>query len=155
MKFNVGERHSFIIRPSLNIQDFSDFSEQRSLVRNRFGCDDIRFLFITGSRITGMNVWVLMFPILSIIVIVSIKRGVPLSMSLLGNYYDNETDALNEQYTFRKPDMPLDLFWQVRCPHSRTSVKHARSWLVRGVVYTEPLSRRFRMRLGIRFYLQS
>ncbi len=77
MKFNVGERHSFIIRPSLNIQDFSDFSEQRSLVRNRFGCDDIRFLFITGSRITGMNVWVLMFPILSIIVIVSIKGGVP------------------------------------------------------------------------------
>ena len=44
MKFNVGERHSFIIRPSLNIQDFSDFSEQRSLVRNRFGCDDIRFV---------------------------------------------------------------------------------------------------------------
>ncbi len=39
----------------------------------------------------------------------------------------------------------LTLFWQVRCPHSRTSVKHARSWLVRGWFIREPLSRRFRM----------
>lgn len=144
MKFNVGERHSFIIRPSLNIQDFSDFSEQRSLVRNRFGCDDIRFvhnrLSDNRNERLGINVsntfnYRYRFH----------KRGRSLSMSLLGNYYDNETDALNEQYTFRKPDMPLDPLW-ASSVSSQQNFRKTRKVMARtGVVYTEPLSRRFRM----------
>lgn len=144
MKFNVGERHSFIIRPSLNIQDFSDFSEQRSLVRNRFGCDDIRFvhnrLSDNRNERLGINVsntfnYRYRFH----------KRGRSLSMSLLGNYYDNETDALNEQYTFRKPDMPLDPLL-VSSVSSQQNFRKTRKVMARtGVVYTEPLSRRFRM----------
>lgn len=144
MKFNVGERHSFIIRPSLNIQDFSDFSEQRSLVRNRFGCDDIRFvhnrLSDNRNERLGINVsntfnYRYRFH----------KRGRSLSMSLLGNYYDNETDALNEQYTFRKPDMPLDPLL-ASSVSSQQNFRKTRKVMARtGVVYTEPLSRRFRM----------
>ena len=144
MKFNVGERHSFIIRPSLNIQDFSDFSEQRSLVRNRFGCDDIRFVHnrLSDNRNErwGINVsntfnYRYRFH----------KRGRSLSMSLLGNYYDNETDALNEQYTFRKPDMPLDPLL-ASSVSSQQNFRKTRKVMARtGVVYTEPLSRRFRM----------
>ena len=144
MKFNVGERHSFIIRPSLNIQDFSDFSEQRSLVRNRFGCDDIRFvhnrLSDNRNERLGINVsntfnYRYHFH----------KRGRSLSMSLLGNYYDNETDALNEQYTFRKPDMPLDPLL-ASSVSSQQNFRKTRKVMARtGVVYTEPLSRRFRM----------
>ena len=144
MKFNVGERHSFIIRPSLNIQDFSDFSEQRSLVRNRFGCDDIRFIHnrLSDNRNErlGINVsntfnYRYRFH----------KRGRSLSMSLLGNYYDNETDALNEQYTFRKPDMPLDPLL-ASSVSSQQNFRKTRKVMARtGVVYTEPLSRRFRM----------
>ena len=144
MKFNVGERHSFIIRPSLNIQDFSDFSEQRSLVRNRFGCDDIRFvhnrLSDNRNERLGINVsntfnYRYRFH----------KRGRSLSVSLLGNYYDNETDALNEQYTFRKPDMPLDPLL-ASSVSSQQNFRKTRKVMARtGVVYTEPLSRRFRM----------
>ena len=144
MKFNVGESHSFIIRPSLNIQDFSDFSEQRSLVRNRFGCDDIRFvhnrLSDNRNERLGINVsntfnYRYRFH----------KRGRSLSMSLLGNYYDNETDALNEQYTFRKPDMPLDPLL-ASSVSSQQNFRKTRKVMARtGVVYTEPLSRRFRM----------
>lgn len=144
MKFNVGERHSFIIRPSLNIQDFSDFSEQRSLVRNRFGCDDIRFvhnrLSDNRNERLGINVsntfnYRYRFH----------KRGRSLSMSLLGNYYDNETDALNEQYTFRKPDMPLNPLL-ASSVSSQQNFRKTRKVMARtGVVYTEPLSRRFRM----------
>lgn len=144
MKFNVGERHSFIIRPSLNIQNFSDFSEQRSLVRNRFGCDDIRFvhnrLSDNRNERLGINVsntfnYRYRFH----------KRGRSLSMSLLGNYYDNETDALNEQYTFRKPDMPLDPLL-ASSVSSQQNFRKTRKVMARtGVVYTEPLSRRFRM----------
>lgn len=144
MKFNVGERLSFIIRPSLNIQDFSDFSEQRSLVRNRFGCDDIRFvhnrLSDNRNERLGINVsntfnYRYRFH----------KRGRSLSMSLLGNYYDNETDALNEQYTFRKPDMPLDPLL-ASSVSSQQNFRKTRKVMARtGVVYTEPLSRRFRM----------
>lgn len=144
MKFNVGERHSFIIRPSLNIQDFSDFSEQRSLVRNRFGCDDIRFvhnrLSDNRNERLGINVsntfnYRYRFH----------KRGRSLSMSLLGNYYDNETDALNEQYTFRKPDMPLDPLL-ASSVSSQQNFRKTRKVMARtGGVYTEPLSRRFRM----------
>ena len=144
MKFNVGERHSFIIRPSLTIQDFSDFSEQRSLVRNRFGCDDIRFvhnrLSDNRNERLGINVsntfnYRYRFH----------KRGRSLSMSLLGNYYDNETDALNEQYTFRKPDMPLDPLL-ASSVSSQQNFRKTRKVMARtGVVYTEPLSRRFRM----------
>ena len=144
MKFNVGERHSFIIRPSLNIQDFSDFSEQRNLVRNRFGCDDIRFvhnrLSDNRNERLGINVsntfnYRYRFH----------KRGRSLSMSLLGNYYDNETDALNEQYTFRKPDMPLDPLL-ASSVSSQQNFRKTRKVMARtGVVYTEPLSRRFRM----------
>lgn len=144
MKFNVGERHSFIIRPSLNIQDFSDFSEQRSLVRNRFGCDDIRFvhnrLSDNRNERLGINVsntfnYRYRFH----------KRGRSLSMSLLGNYYDNETDALNEQYTFRKPDMPLDPLL-ASSVSSQQNFRKTRKVMARtGVVYTESLSRRFRM----------
>lgn len=144
MKFNVGERHSFIIRPSLNIQDFSDFSEQRSLVRNRFGCDDIRFvhnrLSDNRNERLGINVsstfnYRYRFH----------KRGRSLSMSLLGNYYDNETDALNEQYTFRKPDIPLDPLL-ASSVSSQQNFRKTRKVMARtGVVYTEPLSRRFRM----------
>ena len=144
MKFNVGERHSFIIRPSLNIQDFSDFSEQRSLVRNRFGCDDIRFvhnrLSDNRNERLGINVsntfnYRYRFH----------KRGRSLSMSLLGNYYDNETDALNEQYTFRKPDMPLDPLL-ASSVSSQQNFRKTRKVMARtGVVYTEPFSRRFRM----------
>ena len=144
MKFNVGERHSFIIRPSLNIQDFSDFSEQRSLVRNRFGCDDIRFvhnrLSDNRNERLGINVsntfnYRYRFH----------KRGRSLSMSLLGNYYDNETDALNEQYTFRKPDMPLDPLL-ASSVSSQQNFRKTRKVMARtGEVYTEPLSRRFRM----------
>ena len=144
MKFNVGERHSFIIRPSLNIQDFSDFSEQRSLVRNRFGCDDIRFvhnrLSDNRNERLGINVsntfnYRYRFH----------KRGRSLSMSLLGNYYDNETDALNEQYTFRKPDMPLDPLLASSVSSQRNFRKTRKVMARTGVVYTEPLSRRFRM----------
>ena len=144
MKFNVGERHSFIIRPSLNIQDFSDFSEQRSLVRNRFGCDDIRFvhnrLSDNRNERLGINVsntfnYRYRFH----------KRGRSLSMSLLGNYYDNETDALNEQYTFRKPDMPLDPLL-ASSVSSQQNFRKTRKVMARtGVVYTEPLSRRVRV----------
>ena len=144
MKFNVGERHSFIIRPSLNIQDFSDFSEQRSLVRNRFGCDDIRFvhnrLSDNRNERLGINVsntfnYRYRFH----------KRGRSLSMSLLGNYYDNETDALNEQYTFRKPDMPLDPLL-ASSVSSQQNFRKTRKVMARtGGGYTEPLSRRFRM----------
>ena len=144
MKFNVGERHSFIIRPSLNIQDFSDFCEQRSFVRNRFGCDDIRFvhnrLSDNRNERLGINVsntfnYRYRFH----------KRGRSLSMSLLGNYYDNETDALNEQYTFRKPDMPLDPLL-ASSVSSQQNFRKTRKVMARtGVVYTEPLSRRFRM----------
>lgn len=144
MKFNVGERHSFIIRPSLKIQDFSDFSEQRSLVRNRFGCDDIRFvhnrLSENRNERLGINVsntfnYRYRFH----------KRGRSLSMSLLGNYYDNETDALNEQYTFRKPDIPLDPLL-ASSVSSQQNFRKAHKVMARtGVVYTEPLSRRFRM----------
>lgn len=144
MKFNVGERHSFIIRPSLNIQDFSDFSEQRSLVRNRFGCDDIRFVHnrLSDNRnerlgINVSNIFNYRYRFH--------KRGRSLSMSLLGNYYDNETDALNEQYTFRKPDMPLDPLL-ASSVSSQQNFRKTRKVMARtGVVYTEPLSRRFRM----------
>lgn len=144
MKFNVGERHSFIIRPSLNIQDFSDFSEQRSLVRNRFGCDDIRFVHnrLSDNRnerlsINVSNTFNYRYRFH--------KRGRSLSMSLLGNYYDNETDALNEQYTFRKPDMPLDPLL-ASSVSSQQNFRKTRKVMARtGVVYTEPLSRRFRM----------
>lgn len=66
-------------------------------------------------------------------------------MSLLGNYYDNETDALNEQYTFRKPDMPLDPLL-ASSVSSQQNFRKTRKVMARtGVVYTEPLSRRFRM----------
>lgn len=144
IKLNAGKRHSFIIRPSLNVQDFSDYREQRISARNRFGDDDIRFLYNRlsdnknsrlGFNISNTFSYRYRFN----------KKGRSLSMSLVGNYYDNNTDFVNEQYTFRKPDVPLEpsLASSISAQQSSRMVRKATAHT--GVTYTEPLTRRFRM----------
>ncbi len=149
MNFTPG-RHSFIVRPAQNRQDLSDRREQAINTRNRFGEEDIRFLNnrLTSNRSDrrGFNVsntlhYRYRFR----------KKNRSLAFSLFGNYYDNQTDTRNRQYTFRDPQAPLD----PEAADSRSAQQSAsttRKVTARGgATYTEPLSKRMRLNMEYSF----
>lgn len=144
MKFNVKERHSFIIRPSLNIQNLSDGSSQQSSVHNIFGEDDVRFLRNRLSNNRNKRLGINLSNTLNYRYRFH-KKGRALSLSLSGSYYENEVDATNEQYTFRNPDTPLDPSLANSVSAQQSSRMTRRVTARTGLTYTEPLSRRLRM----------
>lgn len=141
---NAGKRHSFIMRPTLNIQDLSGHRKQRISALKGSGDDEIHFLYNrlsnNGSDRSGLN-----FSNTVNYRYRFLKQGRTLAASLSGSYYDNHTDATNDQSTFRRPDIPLDpLFANAR------SIQQAfhtiRKTAIRTTItFTEPLTKQLRM----------
>lgn len=143
MNFNAGS-HSFIIRPALNLQDLADRRKHTIGTRNRLGKEDIRFLNnrLTSNRSDrwGLNVSNSVYYRYRFD-----KKGRSLAFSLFGNYYDNQTDTENEQYTFRAPDAPLDPESADFRSAQQSAFTTRKITMRAGATYTEPLSQRMRL----------
>lgn len=144
IEWNTGKRHSFIIRPALNIQDLTNHREQRISVHKGFDAGPRQFLYNrlsdNGNDRSGLN-----FSNAINYRYRFLKQGRVLSASLFGSYYGNHSDATNDQSTFRQSDIPLDpLLANTRT--AQQTFQTVRKAAVRsGITFTEPLSKRFRM----------
>ena len=144
INLSAGPRHSFVVRPSVKIQNLSDLRQQTIHVQNRFSKEDIRFLHNRLGNNQNDRLGINLANSLTYRYRFN-KRGRFLSFSLFGSYYDNKTDAENEQYTFRKPNIPLIPENATAYSAQQSTNTTERITTRTGITYTEPLSRFLRM----------
>ena len=137
-------RHSFIIRPELNLQDNSSGSTQKSIYNKLFIGGEQKFL---RNRLTGNNTdrWSLAAALRVTYRYKFDKKGRTLSIYGSGSYNDGKSGTTSHQYTFRDPDLPLDPEFATSLSSQMKDNMTARTVGTGMVTYTEPLGRRSRL----------
>lgn len=143
INLNFGRKHSIIIRPSINIQNNSDNREQTMATHNRVNTE-LRFVHnrITnnqndrlGQSLSNSINYRYKFN----------KKGRSIALNIFGSYYHNDLNANSEQYTFQRPEIPLDPALCTSQSLQETTRMQQKTTIRTGLTYTEPLTRKLRM----------
>ncbi len=141
--------HSFIIRPTLNIQDNTSGSLQKTMYSNLFSDGSSEFL---RNRLTdaSSDKWALAASLRLSYRYKFLKKGRTLSLSGGVTYNDGRTSSTNGQYTFLDPDSEIEPDFADSYSSQLKDYFSGRLRADGTLAYTEPVSRRSRLTLELK-----